>query len=107
MKPRDFAGLILLGALWGASFLFIRVAVPALGPFLLVGLRAGLASAVLVLYVLAAGRAPKVRSRWRSFLILGFFNAAVPFSLISAAEIHLTASLAAILNSTTVMFSAM
>ena len=107
MRPRDFAGLALLGALWGASFLFIRVAVPALGPFLLVQLRVGLAAATLLLYVLAAGRMPKIRSRWRSFLVLGFFNAAVPFTLISAAEIHLTASLAAILNSTTVMFTAM
>jgi drug/metabolite transporter (DMT)-like permease len=107
MRPRDFAGLAVLGALWGGSFLFIRVAVPALGPFLLVELRVGLAAAALLLYALAAGRLPKIRSRWRSFLVLGFFNAAVPFSLISAAEIHLTASLAAILNSTTVMFTAM
>src|ERR671920_223371 len=106
MRPRDFAGLILLGALWGGSFLFIRVAVPALGPFLLVELRVGLAAATLLLYVLVAGRVPKIRSRWRSFLILGFFNAALPFSLISTAEINLTASLAAILNSTTVMFTA-
>ena len=106
MRPRDFAALILLGALWGGSFLFIRVAVPALGPFLLVELRVGLAAAALFLYALAVGSMPKIRNRWRSFLVLGFFNAAVPFSLISAAEIHLTASLAAILNSTTVMFTA-
>jgi drug/metabolite transporter (DMT)-like permease len=106
MRPRDFAGLVLLSALWGGSFLFIRVAVPALGPFLLVGLRVGLAAAALILYALAIGRMPKIRTRWRSFLVLGFLNAAVPFSLISAAEIHLTASLAAILNSTTVMFTA-
>ncbi len=106
MRPRDFAGLTLLGALWGGAFLFIRVSVPALGPFLLVELRVGLAAATLLLYVLAAGRVPKIRSRWRSFLILGFFNTAIPFSLISTAEIHLTASLAAILNSTTVMFTA-
>ena len=96
----------MLGALWGGSFLFIRVAVPALGPFLLVELRVGLAAAALFLYAMAAGSMPKIRSRWRSFLVLGFLNAAVPFSLISAAEIHLTASLAAILNSTTVMFTA-
>src|SRR5829696_1609243 len=96
----------MLSALWGGSFLFIRVAVPALGPFLLVGLRVGLAAAVLTLYALAIGRVPKIRTRWRSFLVLGFLNAAVPFSLISAAEIYLTASLAAILNSTTVMFTA-
>jgi drug/metabolite transporter (DMT)-like permease len=96
----------MLSALWGGSFLFIRVAVPALGPFLLVELRVGLAAAALCLYALAAGSMPKIRGRWRSFLVLGFLNAAVPFSLISAAEIHLTASLAAILNSTTVMFTA-
>jgi drug/metabolite transporter (DMT)-like permease len=96
----------MLSALWGGSFLFIRVAVPALGPFLLVELRVGLAAAVLFLYALAAGSMPKIRGRWKSFLVLGFLNAAVPFSLISAAEIHLTASLAAILNSTTVMFTA-
>src|SRR5215203_2641807 len=106
MRPRDFGSLIMLGALWGGSFLFIRVAVPALGPFLLVELRVGLAAAALFLYALAAGSMPKIRGRWRSFLVLGFLNAAVPFSLISAAEIHLTASLAAILNSTTVMFTA-
>ena len=96
----------MLGVLWGGSFLFIRVAVPALGPFMLVELRVGLAAAALFLYALAAGSMPKIRGRWRSFLVLGFLNAAVPFSLISTAEIHLTASLAAILNSTTVMFTA-
>ena len=106
MRPRDFAGLIMLSALWGGSFLFIRVAVPALGPFFLVELRVGLAAAALFLYALAAGSVPKIRGRWKSFLVLGFLNAAAPFSLISAAEIHLTASLAAILNSTTVMFTA-
>ena len=74
MRPRDFAGLTLLGALWGGAFLFIRVAVPALGPFVLVELRVGLAAVVLVLYALAVGRVPKIRSRWRSFLVLGFFN---------------------------------
>ncbi|CAN5860842.1 DMT family transporter [soil metagenome] len=97
----------MLGALWGASFLFIRVTVPALGPFLLVELRVGLAATALLFYALVAGRLPKIRSRLRSFLALGFLNAAVPFCLISAAEIHLTASLAAILNSTTLMFTAM
>src|SRR5919112_2055845 len=106
MRPRDFAGLVLLGAVWGAAFLFIRVAVPALGPFPLVELRVGLAAVALLLYVFAVGRVPKIRRRWRSFLVLGFLNTALPFSLISAAEIHLTASLAAILNSTTVMFTA-
>jgi len=106
VRPRDFAALILLSALWGGSFLFIRVAVPALGPFLLVEWRVALAWVALFIYALALGRRPKIRTRWRSFAVLGFLNAALPFSLISAAEIYLTASLAAILNSTTVMFTA-
>ena len=96
-----------LGALWGASFLFIRVAVPALGPFVLVALRVGLAALVLVLFAAVTRRALKLRGKWGPLLFLGFANTAVPFSLISASEVHLTASLAAILNSTTVLFTAL
>ena len=106
MKPRDAAALLALGALWGGSFLFIRVAVPSLGPLLLMELRVGIASLALVLFAAAVGRQPKLRARWRQFLLIGTLNAAIPFTLIAAAEIHLTASLAAILNSTTVMFAA-
>ncbi len=106
MRPKDLGALMLLGALWGGSFLFIRVAVPALGPFVLMELRVGLAVLALSLYALAAGRLSKLRARWREFLIIGTVNTAIPFSLIAAAEINLTASLAAILNSTTVLFTA-
>ena len=98
--------MLALGALWGGSFLFIRVAVPSLGPLLLMELRVGIASLALVLFAAAVGRRPKLRARWRQFLLIGTLNAAIPFTLIAAAEIHLTASLAAILNSTTVMFAA-
>jgi drug/metabolite transporter (DMT)-like permease len=106
MGPRDLGALVLLSALWGASFIYIRVAVPALGPFVLVELRVGLAAVVLALCAALVGRLPKLRGRWRQFALLGAVNVAIPFSLISAAEINLTASLAAILNSTTVMFTA-
>jgi drug/metabolite transporter (DMT)-like permease len=106
MGPRDLGALVLLSALWGASFIYIRVAVPALGPFVLVELRVGLAAVALVLCAALLGRLPKLRARWRQFALLGAVNVAIPFSLISAAEINLTASLAAILNSTTVMFTA-
>ena len=106
MGTRDLGALLLLSALWGASFIYIRVAVPALGPFVLVELRVGLAAVVLALCAALVGRLPKLRRRWRQFVLLGAVNVAIPFSLISAAEINLTASLAAILNSTTVMFTA-
>lgn len=97
--------LLVLGALWGGSFLFIRVAAHDLGPFLLVELRVGIAAAALTVFAFAARRVPKTRGLWGRMAVLGLFNAAVPFSLISAAELHLTASLAAILNSTTVLFT--
>jgi drug/metabolite transporter (DMT)-like permease len=106
MDTRDLGALLLLSALWGASFIYIRVAVPALGPFVLVELRVGLAAVALALCAALVGRLPKLRGRWRQFALLGAVNVAIPFSLISTAEINLTASLAAILNSTTVMFTA-
>ena len=107
MSLKDLVTLLALGALWGASFLFIRVAVPTLGPVLLMELRLGLAAATLALMAAAVGRLPKTRARWKQFLFLGTVNAAIPFTFIAAAEIYLTASLAAILNSTTVMFTAL
>ena len=106
MTARDLLSLVLLGVLWGASFLFIRVAVPALGPFPLVEARVTLAALALLLYGVALGRLPKLRAHWRRFLVLGLVNSAIPFSLIAFAERELTASLAAILNSTTVLFTA-
>ncbi len=106
MRSKDLGMLVLLGAIWGGSFLFIRVAVPVLGPFALMELRVGLAAMALALYAAALARLPGLRARWKQFLVLGTLNAAIPFSLIGAAELNLTASLAAILNSTTVLFAA-
>jgi len=106
MGARDLGALVLLGAIWGSSFLFIRVAVPALGPFVLMELRVGLAAAALALLAVAVSSLPKLRFRWKELLALGAVNAAIPFSLIAASEINLTASLAAILNATTALFAA-
>jgi drug/metabolite transporter (DMT)-like permease len=107
VKPKDLSALVLLGALWGFSFVFIRVGVPELGPFFLMVLRVGLAVLALLPFAVTLGRLPGLRERWKQFLVMGFLNAAVPFSLIVFAEVTITASLAAILNSTTVLFSAL
>jgi drug/metabolite transporter (DMT)-like permease len=107
MKPQDGGLLLLLGAIWGGSFLFIRVAAPALGPFLLVESRVALAAlGMLPIFLLTRARL-HIRAQWRSYLLLGLLNAALPFLLISAAELRLTASLAAILNATTPLFAAL
>ena len=106
MRPGDLGALTLLGALWGGSFLFISVAAPALGPALLVELRVLLAAVALALCAFAVGRLPALRSQWKEFLILGGLNAAAPFTLIAISQLNLTASLAAIMNSTTPLFAA-
>lgn len=106
MSLKELGMLVALGFLWGVSFIFIRVSAPALGPFALVELRVGLAALALLGFAVVTRQAIKAGHRWRGFLLLGALNAAIPFILISAAQIELTASFGAILNSTTPLFGA-
>ena len=62
MRPKELMALALLGALWGGSFLFIRVAVPVLGPFVLMELRVGLAAVALTLCAVAVRGLPELRT---------------------------------------------
>ncbi|MGN7854369.1 MULTISPECIES: DMT family transporter [Exiguobacterium] len=107
MKKRDFGLLLILGGLWGASFLFIRIASPILGPFLLVDLRVIISFVALIIYALLIGKRPQLRRYWKEYLLLGTYNAAIPFTLISTAGIYLPASMSAIINSTTPLFTAL
>jgi drug/metabolite transporter (DMT)-like permease len=103
----ELGALLLLAAIWGASFLFIRIAVPVLGPAPLITARVILAAAALLLYAAAARQPVLIRHRWRSLLLLGAINAAIPFTLIAFAELRLPASLAAVLNATNPLFTAL
>jgi drug/metabolite transporter (DMT)-like permease len=100
MSAKNLAALFALAALWGASYLFIRVAAPAFGPFPLGALRALLAAALLWTGMLATGRRTDLRPYAGRLLVLGLLNAAAPFVLIGAAELYITASLAAMLTAT-------
>ncbi|WP_411348412.1 DMT family transporter [Paenibacillus sp. WLX2291] len=106
MKAKDTLMLVLLAALWGASFLFMRVAVPVLGPLVLIDLRVLIAGLALLLYSLLLRKRPQLLHKWKQYLILGVCNAAIPFCLIAGAELSMNASLAAILNSMTPLFTA-
>ncbi len=98
MTPRQLVMLLVLAAVWGASFLFMRVAVPSLGPVVLADARVAIAGVALLAYAALIGARPALRARWRDYLLLGAINAAVPFTLLSAAELEIEASLAAVLN---------
>ena len=107
MRPRELAALLALAALWGGSFFLIRVAAPALGPFPLAAGRVLLAAVVLGLGLRVARRRVALRGLARPLLVLGALNAAIPFALIAAAELQLTASLAAMLNATAPLFASL
>lgn len=103
----DLAALVTLGAIWGSSFLFIRLAVPVLGPPALMDMRVFLAAGVLLLYPLLRHRPLVGIPRLPALLLLGAINAAIPFTLIAFSELRLPAALAAILNATTPLFAAL
>lgn len=107
MKPIHYAALLLLGAIWGSSFLLIRIAAPDLGPLVLMGGRVLLAAIALLIYAGMSRKLPDVRAHWGKYLFVGTMNAALPFSLIAWSELTLTSSLASIINSTTPLFTAL
>jgi drug/metabolite transporter (DMT)-like permease len=107
MRLKDLAALLALAAVWGGSFLFIRIAAPSLGPFPLVAGRVVLGGLVLWAGLAAFGQRVRLREHWRKLLVLGALNAAIPFALIATAELRLTASLAAMLNATVPFWAAL
>jgi drug/metabolite transporter (DMT)-like permease len=107
MNARQLAALITLSAVWGASYIFIRIAAPAFGPFTLMGSRVALAALALGAVVLATRHRAVLRPHWRPLLVVGLVNAALPFTLIAAAELSITASFAVILNTTVPLFAAL
>ncbi len=105
MSLIQLAALLLLGAIWGASYIFIRIAVEPLGPLFLMFARVLLSGLILVGYARLRHVSLNIRGHWRQFLLLGFLGSALPFSLIGWAELTVTASMAAILMSTTPLFT--
>lgn len=101
MRSADTARLVLLAAIWGASFLFMRIAAPALGPVLTAELRTLIAGLAL-----AIAFAPEWRRWGRHYVIVGIFTSALPFLLWAYAALSLTAGLMAVLNATSPMWGA-
>ncbi|MCY7621914.1 MULTISPECIES: DMT family transporter [Bacillus] len=105
MSFKQFSTLLLLASLFGASFLFIKIASPSLGPLFLIESRVGIAAISLIIFARLLKQKIEIKHKWKELMILGAINAAIPFVLIAYAELNLSASLAAIINSTTPLFS--
>jgi drug/metabolite transporter (DMT)-like permease len=107
MPRRDLLDLLFLGAIWGAAFLFIRIAVPEFGPLALVEVRVAIAATMLLALVAARRQLGAFRGHWRALALIGTLNTAVPFALYAYATRSVPAGFAAVLNATVPLFGAL
>ena len=106
VRLKDWGAFLLLGSIWGSSFLWIKIAVGDVSPATLAAFRLlfGLIGLLTVAW-LTRQRFTTLRSHWRAYLFMGFFNTAFPFIVINWAETRIDSALAAILNATTPLFA--
>ena len=107
MRPQDLARLVGLAAVWGASYLFMRYAVPQLGPVRMIELRLVMGGLILAAFLVAARGSLDWRRHWKDFLFVGAIGLALPFVLIAQALTSIDASTAAILNALSPLFTAL
>ncbi len=107
MKPRDLIDLTLLAAVWGASFLFMRVGVPDFGPVALVEMRLAIAALFLLPILRPRAGLGELVAHWRPLTILGLLNSAIPFLLFSYATLYVTAGYSSVINATAPLWGAL
>jgi drug/metabolite transporter (DMT)-like permease len=101
--------LLLLAAMWGASYLFIKLAVDDIPPAAMTNLRLLIAAVLLTAYLLQrSGRAAfgQLRTAWVPCLVLGVINAALPMTLVAWGETHIDSSIAGIAQASVPIFVA-
>lgn len=106
MRLKNFMWLLALAALWGPSFLFIKVAVQEIPPLTMVVGRVGIAALLLLVILRMQGRSlPKFGPVWKHFAVMALVQNALPFTLFNWGEQYIDSALAAILNGTTPLFT--
>ena len=107
MRPADLARLVALAAMWGASYLFMRHAVPHFGPVPMIEMRVLCGGLLLLGYVTAMRGTVGWKQHWRGYLFVGAIGLATPFVLIAEALTTIDASTAAILNALSPLFASL
>ena len=100
MSPTLLIEFVALAALWGASFLFMRLGAAEFGPVPMAGLRVGLAALCLLPLFLRPRVWADFRARWARILFVGLLNSGIPFLLFGFAVLHIATGLTSILNAT-------
>ena len=101
MELKNWILLILLGAVWGSAFMFIKISADDFGPILLVNLRLLLAGALFLPFLLRKKYLAHFKSHFPGILILSIFSNAFPFTMFSYASLGATSNMLGILNGTT------
>ena len=104
MKTTDYVRLVALAAIWGGSFIFMRLAAPAFGTVLTAEGRLLIAGLVLAAWFRFSGFDPQLRRYWKAYAAIGLVNLALPSLFYAFALRHIPASMGAVLNSTSPMF---
>jgi drug/metabolite transporter (DMT)-like permease len=107
MRSGDLIRLLTLAAIWGASFIFMRIVAPVLGALWTAEVRVAVAGAAMLLFMLVSGRAMQFGNNWKQYLVVGTLNSALPFALFSYAALTLPAGYSAILNATSPLWGAL
>ena len=106
MAARDALELFALSAIWGASFLFMRIAAPEFGPVPLIAVRVGVAALFMCAVLFVRRGFKRIDGHLIDVVVVGLLNTAIPFSLFAFAVLHVSAGFGAILNSTAPLFGA-
>jgi drug/metabolite transporter (DMT)-like permease len=107
MRNVDLIRLVSLAAIWGASFLFMRILAPVLGVLWTTELRLAIAGIAMLAYMAATRQAMQLRAYWKQYLVLGILTSALPSALYSYAALALPVGYLAILNATTPLWGAL
>ena len=106
MDSFSWAGIVLLGSVWGSSLFFFEVALDTLGPITVAFGRVAIAAvALLFMMQFTHDHLPRDWRSWWALGLMGTLNNAIPFTLIAWAQVAIEGGLASILNATTPIFS--
>ena len=107
MKISDALLLILLAAIWGSSFVFMRATADVFGPIALIAIRISVAALFLLAFLLQKKQRKEFFDHWKILFLVGSINSAIPFSLLAYASLHLSSGTVSILNAITPVFTAL
>lgn len=107
MKLRNFCELLLLSAIWGSSFLFLRIASPAFGPIFLIEMRVLSGLLVLLPVFFVMRKYQEFKLHWKMILLVSLLNMAIPFCFFAYSALNMGAGLLSIINATVPIFTAM